>query len=500
MNHHTKTMGQTKMARLCIRRHLAVLGLLCAAGCDSGGGDNTPADPVNEIPGRPVGAPDGGQVPEPAAIELATGCAELMPCGGDPAGAWTLTSGCRAEPVLTEGVREFLAAETGCEALTYTVDETAEGSLSFADGVARIALVNRVLSEAQAPASCGVHPQDCALMGESLRALSGFAEVACRTVDDACHCAAGVESLSETTRSYRVEGDQVLLLTANPEAGEAVEASLAFCVEVGRLRLLAPLGPGPETQLAFAGDGGVPGTLNGDAGVSDGGLDAGLDAGLDGSMPADCEAFCDRLLECAGVEDDAAACRAYCEAEIDPAVRRCLVDARCDEASAAQCLAGGSADAGVAPGLDAEVVSRCAVACRQRFVCNGVGEGEGEFDDCVEACGADGGAFEACMLTAPCTPEAVAACLGQNSDAGFSDASGPDASVPDASVPDASGPDASVLPVRCALPIDPGECVEQILVWGFDGGACAPFAYGGCGGNENNFFTQVDCEHTCLGF
>lgn len=48
-------------------------------------------------------------------------------------------------------------------------------------------------------------------------------------------------------------------------------------------------------------------------------------------------------------------------------------------------------------------------------------------------------------------------------------------------------------------PIDPEPCDAFVEVWAFEPGGCAPFAYGGCEGNDNNFPTLEDCERACLG-
>ncbi|VUZ46679.1 unnamed protein product [Hymenolepis diminuta] len=44
-------------------------------------------------------------------------------------------------------------------------------------------------------------------------------------------------------------------------------------------------------------------------------------------------------------------------------------------------------------------------------------------------------------------------------------------------------------------------CMMHFQRWGFDpnSGRCVQFAYGGCGGNENNFETKEACEQICLG-
>ncbi|WAR18886.1 TFPI1-like protein [Mya arenaria] len=51
----------------------------------------------------------------------------------------------------------------------------------------------------------------------------------------------------------------------------------------------------------------------------------------------------------------------------------------------------------------------------------------------------------------------------------------------------------------CSLMKDPGTCGNWTVRWFFDleDGACDRFWYGQCGGNENNFLTQGECEAKC---
>jgi len=53
----------------------------------------------------------------------------------------------------------------------------------------------------------------------------------------------------------------------------------------------------------------------------------------------------------------------------------------------------------------------------------------------------------------------------------------------------------------CSLRPDGGICLAVIPRYYFDvhTGTCQLFIYGGCGGNANNFETQVECEQRCAG-
>lgn len=52
----------------------------------------------------------------------------------------------------------------------------------------------------------------------------------------------------------------------------------------------------------------------------------------------------------------------------------------------------------------------------------------------------------------------------------------------------------------CLLTQDQGGCLSFTMMWFFDAekAACARFWYGGCGGNNNRFETQEECENLCL--
>jgi len=55
------------------------------------------------------------------------------------------------------------------------------------------------------------------------------------------------------------------------------------------------------------------------------------------------------------------------------------------------------------------------------------------------------------------------------------------------------------LPERCKLPKNPGPCRAAMPRWAFnqESKQCEQFTFGGCLPNENNFFTETECENAC---
>ncbi|CAH1637578.1 unnamed protein product [Spodoptera littoralis] len=58
---------------------------------------------------------------------------------------------------------------------------------------------------------------------------------------------------------------------------------------------------------------------------------------------------------------------------------------------------------------------------------------------------------------------------------------------------------AAYVPDKCTLPAETGQCTIYSERWFFDTmfKRCRQFYYGGCGGNENNFATEAECENSC---
>lgn len=57
-----------------------------------------------------------------------------------------------------------------------------------------------------------------------------------------------------------------------------------------------------------------------------------------------------------------------------------------------------------------------------------------------------------------------------------------------------------VIAAVCELALDSGvECGEYVQRWHYNPAlaACAPFWFGGCGGNANRFTSEHDCLSTC---
>ena len=53
---------------------------------------------------------------------------------------------------------------------------------------------------------------------------------------------------------------------------------------------------------------------------------------------------------------------------------------------------------------------------------------------------------------------------------------------------------------KCFLPVETGNCLENEVRWYYNSadGICEQFMYTGCGGNENNYATETECEDECF--
>ena len=54
----------------------------------------------------------------------------------------------------------------------------------------------------------------------------------------------------------------------------------------------------------------------------------------------------------------------------------------------------------------------------------------------------------------------------------------------------------------CYQPADSGNCTENSVAFFFDKDSrrCSPFTYTGCGGNDNRFNSEEQCERMCGSF
>ena len=57
----------------------------------------------------------------------------------------------------------------------------------------------------------------------------------------------------------------------------------------------------------------------------------------------------------------------------------------------------------------------------------------------------------------------------------------------------------AVVPDTCSKPREAGPCHTYKLQWYHDAHQekCTQFVYSGCGGNDNNFKTEAECERRC---
>ncbi|XP_037577153.1 boophilin-H2-like [Dermacentor silvarum] len=58
----------------------------------------------------------------------------------------------------------------------------------------------------------------------------------------------------------------------------------------------------------------------------------------------------------------------------------------------------------------------------------------------------------------------------------------------------------AVTSYRCYKPLEAGICGARIPRWYYDlrSGTCKVFTYSGCGGNSNNFASELKCQKECI--
>ncbi|KAH8233873.1 hypothetical protein KR032_000822, partial [Drosophila birchii] len=54
-------------------------------------------------------------------------------------------------------------------------------------------------------------------------------------------------------------------------------------------------------------------------------------------------------------------------------------------------------------------------------------------------------------------------------------------------------------PAMAGMEQDTASCMALMPAWTYDvtKNACSEFIYGGCGGNSNQFSSQIECEKAC---
>ncbi len=155
---------------------------------------------------------------DPVAPPIPTGsCLSFAPCGGDPAGQWTVFDVCY-------DVDDFLAATEAaipnpeCAGWLLDTEISVGGSLTFADNTLESQLVLNQRLETQWTLAClnaitsedAVLDQDtCDAVGDAIAMDSGVGAI-CEIAGDVCLCRAEVTSRLPSSAGYTLEGGQVV--------------------------------------------------------------------------------------------------------------------------------------------------------------------------------------------------------------------------------------------------------------------------------------------------
>jgi hypothetical protein len=190
----------------------AFVALDAASGPDVGA---TPTDDAGTIlPTYDAGDPfaDDSGLGDPAWVMVdvltdGSACAPLVACGGDVVGTWDVTGGCFELPI-----EESLSMCPG--AAVTRRDGRARGRVTFdVGGLAHRVAQSEVEIEITVPSFCAAAVGGCAAIASAIRSSAPDSTCVTEASGD-CRCAARQVTGIDDTDGYRLEGDQIVAVTA----------------------------------------------------------------------------------------------------------------------------------------------------------------------------------------------------------------------------------------------------------------------------------------------